>query len=196
MTINTFIDALRELLIIVPAILFTITIHEFFQGLMAIKLGDRSLKDSGALKFNPFYYIDTFGFICFVLFQYGWTKSINFDSRNFKNYKLDNVAVTLTGLAANLMGAFIFILLIILYRPNPDGYPSYLFMSIIDFNLKFFFLNLLPLPPLAGGKILSIFFPRYSKLEFIGIIIIILLCLFNITKFIDIIAYNLKDLFI
>ncbi len=194
MTIHTLIDALRELLIILPAILFTITIHEYFQGIMAIKLGDTTPEDT--TKFNPFNFIDNFGLICFILFRYGWSKSITIDPRNFKNTRLNTVTVILTGLAANLIAAFLFILLIVLYKPKPDEYIYKLFMAIIQINLNFFFINFLPLLPLAGGRIISIFYPKYIKFEIIGITLLLFIFIFDLTRFIDIIVLSLMDIFI
>ena len=194
MTIHTLIDALREILIILPAILFTITIHEYFQGIMAIKLGDTTPEDT--TKFNPFNFIDNFGLICLILFRYGWSKSITIDPRNFKNTRLNSITVILTGLAANLIAAFLFILLIVLYKPKPDEYIYDLFMTITQINLNFFFLSFLPLLPLAGGKIISVFYPQYHRFEIIGIIILLFIFIFKLTRFIDIIVFNLINVFI
>lgn len=106
MTVHTLIDALRELLIILPAILFTITIHEFSQGIIAVKMGDTTPIETGLTKFNPFNFIDNFGLICFILFRYGWSKSITIDPRNFKNPKLNYLTVISAGITANLLAAF------------------------------------------------------------------------------------------
>lgn len=196
MTINTFIDALRELLIILPAIFFTITIYEFSQALMAIKLGDSTPADTGLNKFNPLYFIDKLGLICFVLFKFGWSKSITFDSRNFKNPVLNSISVILTGMAVNLLAGFLFLLLIVLYKPQPDGYIYNLFMAITQINFNYFFLNFLPFLPLAGGKIISVFYPQYHRFEIICIIILLLILIFNLTKLIDVVVFNLINVFI
>ena len=196
MTIHTLIDALRELLIILPAILFAITVHEFSQGLIAIRLGDTTAVDRGEAKFNPFNFIDNFGLVCFVLFRYGWSKNITIDQRNFHNPKLNFTVAILSGVAANLICAFLFILLTVLYKPKPDGYIYNLFMATTQINLNYFFLNFLPLLPLAGGRIICIFYPEYHKFEIIGIIILLLIFIFNLTKYIDIIVFSLINLFI
>ncbi len=196
MTINTLIDALRELLILLPAIFFTITIHEFFQGLAAVKMGDNTPADTGMIKFNPLYFIDKLGLLCFVLFRYGWSSSITIDSRNFKNPKIDTITVIMTGMLVNLISALLFLILIILYKPHPDGYIYNLFMTVTQINLNFFFLNFLPFLPLAGGKIISVFYPGYHRFEIIGTIILLLFLIFNLTKFFDIIVFNLINIFI
>ncbi len=196
MTISTLYFALRKLLIILPAVFFTITIHEYFQGMMAIKMGDNTPIDTGLAKFNPFHFIDKLGLISFVLFQYGWSKSITIDSRNFKNPKMDNIIVILIGITANLLAAFLFILLIVLYKPKPDGYIYNLFMTTYQINLKYVFINFLPLLPLSGGKVISIFYPKYQKTEIIGIVILLLIFIFNLKNPIDVIVDGLINLFI
>ena len=196
MTIHTLIDALRELLIVLPAIFFTITVHEYFQGIMAIKLGDNTPIDTGLARFNPFHFIDKLGLISFILFQYGWSKSITIDSRNFKNPKLDYITVVLIGITANLLASFLFILLIVLYKPKPDGYIYNLFMVTYQINLKYFIINFLPLLPLAGGKTISVFYPKYQKTEIIGIVLLLLIFILNIKNPIDVIVDSLINLFI
>jgi len=196
MTIYTLIDALREMLIILPAVFVTITVHEYFQGIMSIRLGDNTPKDSGLTRLNPFLFIDKLGLICFVLFQYGWSRSITIDARNFKNPKLDHVSVILIGLTANLITAFLFVLLIVLYKPKPDGYIYNLFMATYQLNLKYILISFLPLLPLSGGKIISIFYPKYQKMEIIGIIILLIIFIFNLKTPIDAIVDSLINLFI
>ena len=196
MTIHTLIDALRELLIILPAIFLTITVHEYFQGFTALKLGDTTPLVSGLVKFNPLLFIDNLGLINFIIFHYGWSKSTMYDSRNFNKPLTHNIFVILIGMVANFITALFFILLIILYKPNPTGYIYNLFMSIIIFNLNYFFLNFLPLLPLDGGKILALIYPQYSKFEIVGIISLLIIFIFNFTKIIDLIVYSLITLFI
>ncbi|MBU1078005.1 MAG: hypothetical protein KKH98_11975 [Spirochaetes bacterium] len=163
---------------------------------MAIRMGDSTPSDSGLSKFNPFLFIDKLGLICFILFSFGWAKSITFDSRNFKNPVLNSVTVILTGMAANLIAAILFLLLIILYKPQPDGFIYNLFFTITKFNFNYFFFNFLPFIPLSAGRVISIFYPGYHRFEIIGIIILILILIFNLTSFIDIIVSNLMNIFI
>lgn len=196
MTIHTFIDALREILIILPAIFLVITVHEYFLGLTAFKLGDSTPQVSGLVKFNPLLFIDNLGMINFIVFRYGWSKSTTFDPRNFKRPVLYSLASILSGMCSNLLAAFLFILLIVLYKPNPVGYIYNLFMTVVQLNLNYFFLNMLPLLPLDGGKILSLFYPNYGKFEIFGIISLLFLFVFNFIRFIDVIVYNLIKLFI
>ncbi|MDD5067539.1 MAG: hypothetical protein PHF84_10895 [bacterium] len=196
MTIHTFIDALRELLIILPAIFLTITLHEYFLGFTAFKLGDITPQASGSVKFNPLLFIDNLGLINFILFHYGWSKTTAFDPRNFKRPFLFSVLSILAGMFSNFIAAFFFILLIILYKPNPLGYIYNLFMTIVQFNLNYFLLNLLPLLPLDGGKIISFLYPEYNKFEIVGIILLMLFFLLNLTRFFDLIVYNIINLFI
>ncbi len=196
MTIHTLIDALRELLIVIPAVLLTITVHEYSQGFVAVKSGDSTPLDTGLLRLNPLLFIDSIGFILFVLFRYGWSKSITFDYRNFKHPHLQAIYVILSGTFANLVTAFIFILLIILYKPSPDGYIYNLFMISIQLNLNYFLLNLLPIYPLDGGKIINLFLPQYYKTEFIGVLILILAIIFNVTKILDKLVFTFINIFI
>ncbi len=196
MTIHTIIEALRELLIILPAILLTITVHEYFQILTSIKFGDTTQYDNGYLKFNPLLFIDVIGFLMFVLFRYGWSKNIPFDDRNFQHPKIQSVYVILAGLIANLLTAFVFILLIVLYKPRPDGYIYNFFMASVQFNLNYFLLSLIPLYPMAMGRIVNVFYPKFYKLEFVNTLIIIFFIVFNLTKIFDNIIFSLIKVFI
>ena len=196
MTIHTLIEALRELLIIIPAVLLTITVHEYFQLLAAIKFGDTTPSDNGYFRFNPLLFIDIIGFLMFVLFRYGWSKNIPYDERNFKYSKLQSFYVILTGLAANLLTAFVFILLIVLYKPRPDGYIYNLFMASTQLNLNYFVLSLVPLYPMAAGRVINIFYPKFYKTEFIGTLLLVLMIVFNFTATFDKIIFDFIKIFI
>ncbi len=185
MSIQTIIEALRELLILIPAILIAITVHEYAQGYTASKLGDTTPLDTGMLKFNPQLFIDGLGLIFFIAFGYGWSKTIPIDARNFKKPFLWSIYVAASGILANFFVALLFMLLIILYKPAPEGYIYNLFMYIIKINLNYFLISLFPLLPLAGGRIISTIWENYSKTEFIGIMLLFLFLIFNGGKLLD-----------
>jgi len=194
MSIQTVIEALRELLILAPAILIAITVHEYIQGYVAWKLGDTTPVDTGMLKFNPRFFIDGLGFIYFIAFGYGWSKSIPIDARNFKKPLLWSFYVGIAGIGANLLVAALFMLLIILYKPAPEGYIYNLFMHIIRINLNYFLISFFPILPLTGGRVLSVLWEYYAKTEFIGIIFLFIFFIFGGTKLLDSIVINFINL--
>ncbi len=196
MNIESVIDALRELLVLIPAILVAITVHEYFQGYVSLKLGDITLIETDTLKFNPILFIDTIGFISFIIFGYGWSKNIPIDIRNFKKPILYNLYASLVGIFSNLLVALILILLIILYKPHPDGYIYNLFMYTIKINLNYFIISLFPIFPLTGGQIITSIWDKYSKTEFIGITFLLLFFIFGGAKSLDSLVINFINLMI
>ncbi len=196
MSFHLLIESIRELLVLIPAVFTAITVYEYTQGYIAFKLGDRTPVDSEMLKFNPLLFIEPVGFLMFILFHFGWSRPITIDIRNFKNPVKSGIIVYLGGIFSNLLVGFFFMLLIVLYKPNPEGYIYELFMYIIKINFNFFLINLLPILPFGLGRIVSLFYPEYSRFEFIGFILFILLLISGVITLFDRIVFNFIDLLI
>ena len=97
-----FIDIILRL----PAVIIAITVHEFAHAFVAYKLGDNSAKAMGRLSLNPIKHIDPVGFLCLLLFRFGWASPVPVNSRNFKNPKLGLFLTTIAGPLSNLILAF------------------------------------------------------------------------------------------
>ncbi len=180
---------------VIPALL-GIILHEVAHGYVAAKRGDPTAKMMGRLTLNPLPHIDPMGLLVFVmtslsgLFVFGWAKPVPVDPRYFKNPKKDMMWVSLAGPLTNLILAFIFALLLrVLVEVMPIAVwkdnASYVFFILmlqtgIIINCGLCWLNLLPIPPLDGSKVLAYFLPsqmawKYMSAGRYGFIILILL---------------------
>ncbi len=188
--------ALRILSIsLVPALL-GIILHEVAHGWMAEKLGDPTARMMGRLTLNPIPHIDSMGLAVFGLtsltgsFVFGWAKPVPVNPRYFRKIDRDMMLVALAGPSANFLLAVIFGVLLwaaVSFLPFAQwkDNSAYIFCLsslqagvIINFGLGW--LNLLPIPPLDGSKILAYFLPpqyawRYMEAARYGFIILLIL---------------------
>lgn len=153
-------------------ILLAITLHEYAHGWAANKLGDSTAKMLGRLTANPIKHIDPVGTILIpgmllltsAPFLFGYAKPIPVNTRNLKNIRKDMALIAIAGPLANLCMAFAWGLALLLV--NGIGDPAIAKgiwqMSIngVLINVVLMVLNLLPLPPLDGGRVLAGIVPR------------------------------------
>ncbi|HQU31459.1 MAG: site-2 protease family protein [Planctomycetia bacterium] len=169
----------NNLLISIPAILYALTVHEYFHGWTANKLGDPTARLQGRLTFNPLAHIDILGALCFVFARFGWGKPVPINPYNFKNPRRDNMIVSFAGPASNFVSAFLFGVVFQLLR-NATFIPMNvsinlfnLLLSGIIMNLSLAFFNMIPLFPLDGSHILEGLLPhamaqKYKEIERYG----------------------------
>ncbi len=199
----------RELVIAAIPILIAITLHEAAHGFIANKLGDPTAKMMGRLTLNPIAHIDLFGTIIvpimlFVLssgrFIFGSAKPVPINLYNLRKPRRDSALVAAAGPAANIIVAFLSILLLILVNkifsliPSSVGGKILTPVSImlqysISFNIFIAAFNLLPVPPLDGGRIVTSLLPtkhayQFSKIEPYGILIVLALWFTGIARYI------------
>lgn len=172
---------------VIVALIVAITIHEYSHAWMANFYGDPTAKLMGRLSLNPLAHLDLLGTIFLLIAGFGWGKPVIVNPRNFKNPKLDNLTVSLAGPVSNLLLAVVLGLLI-RFIPIPTIILPYLEI-VIFYNLVLMIFNLIPIPPLDGSKILSIFVSDHSYLvlQQLGIPLLFLLIIFS--QFIPIIPY-------
>jgi Zn-dependent protease len=188
---------LHKILISVIPILFAITVHEVAHGWVAMRLGDRTAQMMGRLTLNPIKHIDPIGTIlvpgmlltAFGI-MFGWAKAVPVTFQNLRNPKSDMAWVALAGPLANLFMAIIWGAItklgVILYKSDIAlGEPMF-YMGIVGVlsNAMLMILNLLPLPPLDGGRILVSLLPgplswKVSRLEPYGFYILLALIYFG-----------------
>jgi len=163
------------------------SVHEFFHGWTAYKLGDNTAKNSGRLTLNPLAHIDPVGTIIVPLFLFiatsgqfvfGSAKPVPINYWALKNPRRDMVLIGASGPLANL--AFALLLSVLLRFIPLSGLVSFLLRTLISVNVVLGIFNLLPIPPLDGSRILAGVLPkdlswRYSALEPYGFIILIFL---------------------
>ncbi len=175
--------------------LFAITLHEVAHGWVAKQLGDNTAQKLGRLSINPLRHIDPFGTLLVpglllvtgyltggsgVIF--GWAKPVPVDWAKLGNPKRDMALVAVAGPMANLLMAVLWAMVakIGIVLQSPFASEPMLFMGGIgiSINLVLMILNLLPLLPLDGGRIVTSFLPdplawRFSRLEPYGVFILI-----------------------
>jgi len=148
-------------------LLFAITVHEAAHGWMARRLGDRTAEMLGRLTLNPLKHIDPIGTVLVPAilliaggFIFGWAKPVPVDPRNLAHPRRDMAAVAAAGPMANLVMALIWALIAklgLMLTPTLPwlGVPLLLMGKVgILLNAILMVLNLLPLPPLDGGRVL------------------------------------------
>lgn len=166
-------SGLISFLYTLPALLLSLSIHEFAHSYVAYKLGDKSQKALGRLTLDPFKHIDPIGFLCIALIGFGWGKPVLIDDRNFKNRAKGTMLVSLAGPASNLILAILFtIILKILIATGAISVVATssiasilfnMFILTIQFNVVFSVFNMLPIPPFDGSKVLHYFLPYKYK---------------------------------
>lgn len=187
------IPLIQKILIFGIPILFAITVHEVAHGWVASKLGDQTARMLGRLTLNPIKHIDPIGTVLVPAilvslggFIFGWAKPVPVDHRNLRKPKQDMAWVAAAGPGANLLMAIIWAMLhkVILLAGGASQGPmlALLYMCAIGIQINAFLmiLNLFPIPPLDGSRVMSAFLPpklayRYNQLEPVGLIIIIVL---------------------
>lgn len=192
---------LIEFIFTLPALLISLTIHEWAHSYTAYKLGDKSQKALGRLSLDPIAHIDPFGFICIALFGFGWGKPVIIDDRNFKNRTKGNMLVSLAGPLSNiLMAIFCTLILKALLAlgivnfsyptiVSPSSIIGRMFLLTIGFNIVFAIFNMIPIPSFDGSKVLFYFLPGKFKeimytLERYSFVIILVLLVTNIASYI------------
>lgn len=176
-------------------VLFAITVHEVAHGWVAARLGDPTAKLAGRLTLNPVKHIDPLGTVVVPLvmlaltsFIFGWAKPVPVDWRNLRRPRRDMALVAAAGPGANLLMLALWTLALasLFGAGGTLSYPSILLIEMakigIIINTALIVLNLLPLPPLDGSRIVTAFLPpaaarKYNALERWGLLILVALIL-------------------
>lgn len=187
------LNLIQKLAIFVLPLIFAITVHETAHGWVAKQLGDNTAHMLGRLTLNPLKHIDPVGTILVPLalylmtgYPFGWAKAVPVDWRNLHHPKRDMGYVALAGPAANLLMALLWTMMIylglLLLKALPQFAVPLLFMGVagVLINAVLMTLNLLPILPLDGGRILSALLPvkqaqLYARTEAFGLIVVVLL---------------------
>lgn len=172
-------------------VLFAITLHEVAHGWVANRLGDPTAKMMGRLTLNPIKHIDPVGTILVpgVLLVigsviFGWARPVPVTWQNLKHQRRDMALVSAAGPFANLLMAIFWAMVIrigLLIGDGSDGIALFLIytgMAGVFINTMLGLLNLLPLPPLDGGRVMTALLPgplswKFSRLEPYGMFILL-----------------------
>ena len=195
---------LTQIVIQLPILLISLTIHEFSHGYAAYLLGDDTAKRAGRLTLNPISHIDPLGLIMLFIARIGWAKPVPINPYNFYNYKRDTAITAAAGPAANFALAIILALIFnLIKKANPDilyntsGF-SQLMLSMLLYailiNLALGLFNLIPVPPMDGSKILGGFlsddaYAKYTAKERKGAQILMIVLVASFVLRIPLISY-------
>ena len=192
-------EIIRSLAAYALPVLFAITLHEAAHGYVAKFFGDDTAAKQGRLSLNPARHIDLYGTIILPLFLYlatialgmpaftfGYAKPVPIDYGKLRNPKRDMVWVALAGPAANFLMAFLWVGLLVV-APNIHQFFIEMAKAGLGVNLLFLALNLFPLPPLDGGRVLIGLLPNkesqsLSMVEPYGMYIVMLLAMTSVFR--------------
>jgi Zn-dependent protease len=188
------VGALQTLVLMIPALLLAVTVHEVAHGWVADRLGDPTARMLGRLTLNPLPHIDPLGALAFVLAGFGWARPVPVNARNLRRPVRDMACVAAAGPLSNFALAFAALLLLVLVpRVVPGPFVAEplagMLRYVYTFNLGLAIFNLIPLPPLDGGHFLPYFLPRaawpiLARAEQYGPILLLVLLISGGTRYI------------
>ena len=176
-----FNSILQQVAVMALPVLTAITLHEVAHGWAARRCGDRTAEAQGRLSLNPLRHVDPMGTVLVpgVLlllgapFLFGWAKPVPVNPNRFRHYRQDWVKVAAAGPASNLVMALLWGLLLVavvrLFGAGLDAQPYGRWLAAmsqfgLQFNVVLAVFNLLPSPPLDGGRVLTNLLPPRSAL--------------------------------
>lgn len=183
------------LLLSLPVLMLTLSVHETAHGYVANKLGDPTASSLGRLSLNPLKHFEPIGFLMMMLVGYGWAKPVPINTRYFKKPKRDMAICAAAGPISNLLLAILFaglykiFTLVIVHVPitsmqvyNIILLTELFFYTAISINVTFAVFNLIPIPPFDGSRIILTFLPsdlyfkiqRYERYIMIGFFVLLL----------------------
>lgn len=187
------LNTLQLVAVSIIPVLFAITVHEVAHGWVANRLGDPTAKMLGRLTLNPLKHIDPVGTVLIPLifimtfgFAIGYAKPVPITEQNLHNPRRDMAWVALAGPTSNLIMAILWMVIgtvgYALLHAGWDGARFLIYSGAFGglINILLMVLNLIPIPPLDGSRVVSSLLPgplawKYNKLEPFGLIIVLAL---------------------
>ncbi|MBR3878497.1 MAG: site-2 protease family protein [Clostridia bacterium] len=202
-------EMIINLLLLIPVIIISLSVHEAAHGYMAYRMGDRTAYNCGRVTLNPAKHLDPMGSLCMLVFGYGWAKPVPINARNFRNPKYGMAYTAIAGPISNILLGIIGTILyavvnFLLYYFWADIAGNEFLANVLRAILTLLFylgymnfvlaiFNLIPIPPFDGSRFFSLFLPaktyfammKYERYIMVGILVFMIVCsrLFNFSPF-------------
>ena len=189
--------------LLIPALVFSLSFHEFAHAWMAFKLGDNTAARLGRLTLNPMAHLDPVGSIALLLMGFGWAKPVPVDIRYLSNPRDDMVKVAAAGPLSNLLLAVLAALFLRLMFGSGllTGQIKSFIIIFMQINITLAVFNLLPVSPLDGSQILSPFIEKkfgsdmVYKMEVYGPRLLFFIIIFSMVTGIHIFSFIITPIF-
>ena len=157
-----FNDPIAFVLLVIP-LLYSVVIHEVAHGWVANRMGDPTAKLLGRLSLNPLKHLDPIGTLMLFLVGFGWAKPVPINMNNIADQRKGLIFVSSAGILANILLAFGSLLVYRLLGQSSTGTVALIANYTAYINITLAALNLIPIPPLDGSKILMGFASRNTQ---------------------------------
>jgi Zn-dependent protease len=190
-------ELIRNIAVYALPVLFAITLHEAAHAYAAKFFGDNTAYAAGRMSLNPIKHIDPFGTILIPVllylstgFVFGYAKPVPIDFSRLRNPKRDMAWVALAGPGANFLMALlwlIFAAMLVFFDVN-ETFPHKVAQAGLFTNLLMFAFNLVPIPPLDGGRVVTAILPhrlayKFAQIEPYGFYIVLALIFLKVLNF-------------
>ena len=149
---------MSDVLLLLPGLIIGVTVHEYSHGLAARLLGDRFAQSQGRLTLNPLAHLSLLGLAALFVLGFGWARPVPINPYNFRRPRRDMALVAIAGPLSNIIIASAMLPLL----PVLHGVWLAMAIRVTYMNVILACVNLLPIPPLDGSRLLQLFLPRLN----------------------------------
>jgi len=193
----------QVIVLLIPALVFSLSFHEFSHAWMAYRLGDSTAARMGRLTLNPMSHLDPIGSLALIFMGFGWAKPVPVDTRYLKNPRKDMVKVAAAGPISNIILAIIgaLVLRILFGTDLLSNSVKTFFIIFMQINITLAVFNLLPVPPLDGSQILAPFIEKQFgpdivwKMQVYGPRVLFIIIIFSMVTDIHIFSFIITPIF-
>ena len=191
------------IILLIPALVFSLSFHEFAHAWMAYRLGDNTAARLGRLTLNPISHLDPIGSLALLLMGFGWAKPVPVDPRYLENPKKDMVKVAAAGPISNIILAIVAALVLrLLFSTDllTNNIKTF-FIIFMQINITLAVFNLLPVSPLDGSQILTPFLEKHfsfdlvRKMQVYGPRVLFFIIIFSMVTDIHIFSFIINPIF-
>ena len=191
------------IVLLIPALVFSLSFHEFAHAWVAYRLGDSTAARMGRLTLNPMSHLDPIGSLALLLMGFGWAKPVPVDARYLNNPRQDMAKVAAAGPITNIILAIIAALVLRLLFDSDllSNSVKTFFIIFMQINITLAVFNLLPVSPLDGSQILSPFLEKQFgpnivwKMQVYGPRVLFIIIIFSMVTDIHIFSFIITPIF-